>query len=400
MEELINIDDECVRCGICEKQQAAEGMPVIMCGDLARELAEATDITEVSPEAYDFVLSCSLCDACTANCPRLISCAALVRAGREQLIEFEPEFALDYRAYRTDYRENLFAAVRDAAGFVYEDALDEPVQGANAFESQINGAGGMSLFFPGCSLSSYSESLTKATFARLQEEGLVQGMSVYCCGKPIGDSGAKQAYQSYSDSFIEHLRRNHVSRLIVACPNCFYALASLFLRKGVKDVTLDALPEVLVDLGLSCNTSDFDSITVHDSCPDRFSLRFAQATRALLKPGGVEIREMQSSGTNTICCGAGGFSQIGGPTHSEERCTRRLRQFEQTGADCLICSCMSCVSTFLSGGRAPKTKHYLERVFGIAIDWHAAELAFDKMSLKSEALLGLPLHESTRVFDA
>lgn len=396
MEKLSDIDAECIRCGVCEKQQCAEGMPVIMCGDLAEELEAARDITEVSPGAHEFLLSCSLCDACTAYCPQLISCAQLVKTGRERLLGLQPELARSYRPYRVDYRENFFTELQKASGFAYDDVLDSSPRARDASRPDE----GIGLFFPGCSLSSYSEELTKATHDLLLNRGAVQGMSVYCCGKPLSSIGAPAAYRSYGTGLIERLRERRVSRLIVACPNCYCSLDSLFGQNNVGDIAIEALPRVLLELGLTYTGGEFACISVHDSCPDRTSLCFAQATRALLAPGGMDIREMESQGTNTICCGAGGFAQVGGPEHSAARRARRVRQFEDTGADCLVCSCIGCVNAFLSDENAPETRHYLELLLDSPINWDAVQHACESLYDEDEVAFERPLSESTKVFEA
>ncbi|MDR1088518.1 MAG: (Fe-S)-binding protein [Coriobacteriales bacterium] len=401
MNELAFIDSECIRCGRCKRQQAAEGMPALACGALARELALAEDSSQLSPEAREFLLSCSLCDACTTGCPRLISCAQLVRAGREKLLRLQPELAEEYRAFRVDYRENLFTALRAAAGFVYEDALDAPpVQDTQPGGLSPGGEDGISLFFPGCSLASYSEALTRAACDLLLSAGIVQGMSVYCCGRPLANSGLKAVHERYEKGFLELLRQRGVSHMVVGCPNCFAALSELLQSHDVGDITLAVLPQVLLDLGLRYSAGEFASIAVHDSCPDRSSLSFAGATRALFEAEDLRLLEMQDHGSNTLCCGAGGLAQVCGPTQSAERRIRRLRQFAQTGAECLVCSCMSCVNAFLSSSNAPRTCHYLELILDTPIDWQATQLAFDTMQLHYRHLLTLPLAESTRVFDA
>jgi Fe-S oxidoreductase len=187
--------------------------------------------------------------------------------------------------------------------------------------------------------------------------------------------------------------------LVVGCPNCFYKLSELLAESNAKDIIVDDLPTVLKGLGLQYFTGEYASISVHDSCPDRSGLHFAEATRALFEAEGLRLLEMQDHGGSTLCCGAGGLAQVGGPTKSAERRIRRLRQFAQTGAECLVCSCMSCVNAFLSDRDAPPTHHYLELVLDTRINWQAVQLAFDTMQLQYRHLLTLPLAESTRVFD-
>lgn len=385
------------------KQQAAEGMPAIMCGDLAKEAAAAQDLAELNSEAYDFFLSCSLCDACTVFCPEHISCTELVKAGRERLLELQPELAQGYRAFFVDYRENLFTALKDAAGFIYDDALEGAAKHEikdKAKDEDRVGLEEKTLFFAGCSLSSYSEDLSNATFALLQEQGVVDGMTTYCCGKPLGDIGLREAHEAYGKSLIELIKKQGYTRLIVACPNCFYELKALLEHPKDKNLVLEDLPAVLLTLGMSCKGDEFSSLAVHDSCPDRFSRRFAQNTRMLLRSEDSTLIEMKHHDRNTICCGAGGMAQVGGATHSAKRCLRVLEEFADTKAECLVSSCVSCVNAFVSSAsQAPIARHYLEILTGVAIDWQLVQRAFDKVYQSNEEVFTLPPSKSTKVFD-
>jgi Fe-S oxidoreductase len=260
----------------------------------------------------------------------------------------------------------------------------------------------------------------------LRQGGTVQGMSVYCCGKPLTDSGNAEAFERYADGLLALFEQRGVARLVVACPNCFYWLSALFKARQVEGIALDVLPEVLTTL--ECDRGRFSvtpspsvlsagatdgvtenrplshpsvvSVAVHDSCPDRADGRFGRATRALLASEGLAIKEMEHHSASTLCCGAGGLAQVGGSAHSAERCERRLRQFAATGADYLVCSCMSCANAFLSHTSAPKTRHYLELLLDTRIDWRAGQLAYDKMLVQTRELSALALGVGTKIFDA
>lgn len=394
MIELSNIDDACSRCGLCLREQKVEGMPELMCGDLAEELLATQDLAELSPEAYEFIVSCALCNACTARCPQDISCAETVTAAREKLVSLDPEHLDNYRAYRVDYRENCFTVLRERAGYAYDDLLDAP------FEKREQSSNEVSLFFSGCSLANYSEALTKATFLLLKQHGAVQGLSVHCCGKPLGDMGARDAQKHYGIHLVAALRQGAVNRLVVACPNCFSALQALFAQHKIDDIALEPLPRVLEALGIAYTGTAFARVSVHDSCPDRSNGLFAQSTRALLGLGTTtpEIQEMQNHGLHTICCGAGGMASLGNPALSTKRRARRLDQFKNTGAECLVCNCVSCVQALVQNAEAPPVHHYLELLLDIPIDWQAVQKNVDRVYLEAGEKLSLPLEQCTPVF--
>ncbi|MDR3136940.1 MAG: (Fe-S)-binding protein [Coriobacteriales bacterium] len=466
-----DIDTTCIRCGICRKQQAREAMPEIEIGQLAKTLAAARSLEDIPNQSTEFITSCSLCDACTARCPRNISCAAVTRAARQLLGSLQPCLSAAYRAFRVDYQENLFSALRQAAGVAYPEALiplpktapqphtterdipskPDPTDNLPAPAQQAS----LSLFLPGCALDSFAPPLTLATLELLLERGVVDGMTAYCCGNPLKNAGLISEYNQYAGHLLALLGANQVTKLIVACPNCLHSLSHLLKQATARETELVPLPEVLLELGqyyvdkavtspgpaalsskpplqqrtrtlalcrnkppvqqqvypsatlcdklpseqhIRTSSTRLRSVAVHDSCPDRFDQRFGWATRRLFTEGGLEVLELQSHGRNSICCGAGGLAQVLGQDHALQRRERRLAEFAQTNADCLICSCASCVNAFLAKSPAPAVRHYLELILGVPINWQALEAGYNQALAQLAVWDEFPDAHTTPVF--
>ncbi|MDR2672714.1 MAG: (Fe-S)-binding protein [Coriobacteriales bacterium] len=448
MFDFDQIDDACIRCGLCMSQQRAEGMPALMCGDIAQTFANVKDATEIPEDTYEFVRSCSLCDACTAACPRKLSCAEVCRAARQVLARLQPELADEYRVFRMDVCENLFAGMRLAGNIVYSEYLGGPAPPLELDASQPRAtqpSAQRTLFMPGCTLSSYAEEVTRATFELLVARGAVCGMTAYCCGNPLSNAGLIDDYNRYAAGFARLLQRHRIDSIVVACPNCLRRLEFL-VEQNSLEIILVPLPTVLVELGVrytpvptaldvpTTATADTptmpvhpsgdnveiqgapkltqtkvltltptaappcpSSISVHDSCPDRESGRFGRATRHLFIDSNIDLVEMANNGKKTICCGSGGLAQVYGPEHPRARRDRRLEQFAATGADCLVCSCISCVNMFLSAPDAPPVRHYLELILGKHIDWARMAHNMDKATV-AKGSLDTALADATPVF--
>ena len=91
-------------------------------------------------------------------------------------------------------------------------------------------------------------------------------------------------------------------------------------------------------------------VTVHDACYlARYDGVIAAPRDVLGAVGGLELREMDKSGKDTFCCGAGG----GRMWMEENRGTRinaeRTRQALETGAETVATSCPFCVVMLRDG---------------------------------------------------
>jgi len=379
-----DVDATCTRCGGCDRAHEKEGFPSFQFGDLARTLLDIDDAiaggakqAEVLTDDVVYpIRACALCNECTARCPKQIDAKQFMSNARAYLIEVRPWILDNYRHLRTDLAVNLFSAFRDVQGIHYDDLL---LDGDTAADSDSL----KTLFFAGCTLSSYTPDLTDAICSYLERNERIAGMTTLCCGNPIRNSGALDEFDAYAAHLGELLTQKGIGRIIVACPNCFDALTEL-VASGVigPDIELVPLSEILLAHG-TCVDADLleqrgiHSVSVHDACHDRMRLRFADSIRALL-PESVEVREMTHKGLRTICCGSGGNVSCYDPDCCATRMTRRAEEFSATGADALIVGCISCASTLTQAVDAPVV-HYLELVFGHAIDHAALDAAAAKI---------------------
>jgi fumarate reductase (CoM/CoB) subunit B len=373
-----DVDETCIRCGICEKSHKEAQFVPFMFGDLAERLlvidkASASDIDVLlSDELLYLIRGCALCGECTAACPVGISASECMMNARIFLDMLRPEIRHDYQDLRTDESGNLFERIRAIRGIAFEDYLDAPVSS----EAPKNAT----LFFPGCSLVAYAPEITELVAGYLEECADSVGVTVSCCGNPIRDMGLSEEFVNYAHYLNERLHSHQVTRLIIACPNCFDAFTSMKDEKLI-DTTIELvpLPEFLVAQGAKidpsvCAQAGFCSASVHDSCPDRFSLRFGNSLRTLLG-GVVELREMEHAKEHTICCGAGGLVSSFDVQRCMLRADRRLDEFAATGADCLVTGCVSCSSALRRSDDSLPVRHYLELLFDTPIDWEMRDRA-------------------------
>jgi Fe-S oxidoreductase len=344
-------------------------------GELASDLLDMLKGTELPSGSYVQLMSCSLCGLCTIDCPEDLDCAALVRAGRALLMQEYEELQEHYQAYRVDLPDNYFYSLRQAEGTNYDEGLQNTGDNRSAGCCQ-------KLFMPGCALSCFSEPLTNTVFDTLRQLGLADAMTLYCCGNPLNSAGYSNQFTDYTAWLGTLLATNDVQQIITACPNCHRSLSQTLKRDGLE-IELIPLPLALADAGMRYDPAtapagySFDSISVHDSCPDRGVQAFAGAVRQLFSA--CRVVEMQHHGTEAICCGSGGLAGLISPDRALARCQRRYQEFLDTQAGCMVAYCAACSNSFLRVQQDKPTRHYLELLFGQGFDWQRVGDAMNKM---------------------
>jgi Fe-S oxidoreductase len=283
-----------------------------------------------------------------------------------------------YRPYRTDLGRDFFSLLREARGFSYVDALDSGTSvGADGADDVGGGGAGnegpSSLFWPGCTLSSYSKELTEAVFAFLKGKDRTCGMSVKCCGNIIRYAAGRTAYVTYGERLASELEEKGIKRIVTACPNCYRSFKELSQRE--LDIEVISLSQTLADEGLRVMPNPADSaepstpFCIHDSCPDRSCGIEAAVVRRLCE--GVELREMKHNRSHSQCCGLGRLQFLSDPLASAAQRERRINEFVATGAKQLVTYCLSCTNAFQDMPPGLSSVHYLELLFNIRVDWPA-----------------------------
>jgi Fe-S oxidoreductase len=149
--------------------------------------------------------------------------------------------------------------------------------------------------------------------------------------------------------------------IVTACPHCFNTIGneygqlggrytivhhSTYLAGLVSSGRLATVPE-----DAESETGDHrpGSVTVHDSCYLARYNNVIAAPRDVLGAAGVSITEMEKSGKNTFCCGAGGGRMWMEETRGTRINENRTRQVLATGAETVATSCPFCMVMMSDG---------------------------------------------------
>jgi Fe-S oxidoreductase len=212
------------------------------------------------------------------------------------------------------------------------------------------------LYFVGCYASfdprnrKVAESFVRICASAGVRVGIL-GQEERCCGEPVRMLGNEYLYQMTAAENISAFRKYGVKRIVTACPHCFSTLG-----KAYRDLGLEVPVEhhsafinrLLAEKKLDLKPKGFE-YTFHDSCYLGRYNGLYQEPRTLLQVAGGTLREMDPSGRDSFCCGAGG-----GRILAEERTGRRInaervRMAMASGAPVLVSACPFCLTMFEDG---------------------------------------------------
>lgn len=344
--ELIRrFSQDCIQCSVCLDTCELLNDLGLTPGEIARHILD----DQVSDELVSAIQRCDTCGSCGKDCLVDITPEEMIKAAREILVlkgRINPE---DYDVMLVDREWNAFSIYRDTYQINYNDLIRERYE---------------SLFFPGCTLACYAPELTRAAFTWLKDSGLEVGFSDLCCGKPLESIGLKQQADHYLDRLRIEVKNAGARQIVTACPNC-----EAHLKAYLHGIEIRSIYSLLQEAGI--HLSGGETLTFHDSCPDRYDFQNPRNVRQLFE--GYRQVEMTSHGKDTICCGSGGIVSMVDPDVCIQRAGRRLAEFSTSGADICMTSCMACAHRLARASQPGIVRHCLEVVFGIQVDYDQIE---------------------------
>jgi Fe-S oxidoreductase len=320
---------------------------------------------------FDAVWDCVTCGACVEACPVLIEHVDKIVGLRRNLVLEESRFPAEltpaFRAMegqgnpwgqpaaaRTDWTKSLpfeVPLVADIAAAGRLDTLEV-------------------LYWVGCAAAfdTRNQKVARAVATCLHAAGVefaILGQEESCTGDPARRMGNDYVYQILASGNVETLNRYGMGErtIVTACPHCFNTIGneygqlggefrivhhSTFLADLVASGRLATLPE---DAASTTGDHRPGAVTVHDSCYLARYNNVVTAPREVLGAAGVSITELEKSGKNTFCCGAGGGRMWMEETRGTRINAERARQVVEIGAATVATSCPFCM-VMLSDGLA------------------------------------------------
>ena len=224
------------------------------------------------------------------------------------------------------------------------------------------------LYWVGCAAAfdTRNQKVARAVATCLHAAGVrfaILGQEESCTGDPARRMGNDYVFQMLASGNVETLDRYGMGErtIVTACPHCFNTIGneygqlggsykivhhSTFLADLVSSGRLATVPE---EAGSETGDHRPGSVTVHDSCYLARYNNIIAAPRDVLGAAGVSITEMEKSGKNTFCCGAGGGRMWMEETRGTRINENRTAQVLATGAETVATSCPFCMVMMSDG---------------------------------------------------
>jgi len=210
------------------------------------------------------------------------------------------------------------------------------------------------LFWLGCGLSydPHGQKVAMAMKKTLEAGNVSWGVfeNETCCGEPARRTGNEGLFLELSQKLIEKLKQNKVKKIISCCPHCVTMLDNDYRQIPEYEslgITVihhsEFLEKIIPNLDLK---PEFEEVTYHDPCYLARGRNVTSEPRSVLKSCGMNIKEMEHSGSDTFCCGAGGgqiFIADDKKETGKERINHlRFKEVGKTGVKTVAVACPYC----------------------------------------------------------
>jgi len=363
---------QCMKCGFCTfwcpvyqeehiEASVARGKNMMIRGLLAGEL-------DYTKEYADRLNKCTLCMACTTNCPAKANIPNVIVAARADTVKARGLKFPQNIVYRWLLpRRRLFGwAVRFASWFqgIFMPKTEGTIRHLSMFLSALGKGRNISQIAP--------KFLRQIVPVVPREQG--------CCGAPVFlGAGDFETGRKMADSNVKAFEG--LDYVISDCATCTSALKDYakFLAdtpkrkktyekfaKKVKDIS-EFLVDVL-DLPASAYKASAEAkgkkVTWHDPCHLSRHLGITSQPRQLIKSiPGVDYVEMPNADR---CCGMAGAFSLNYYDLSKDIADKKAASVEASGADIVVTSCPGCeiqlIDSLVRNKLPVKVMHIMELI--------------------------------------
>ena len=184
----------------------------------------------------------------------------------------------------------------------------------------------------------------------------------HCSGDPANRLGDKLTYTMLREHNLEQLKET--KKVVTLCPHCAVNLNKEYKKYSQINYTVEHHTQVIGHLikegKIKVQIGDSGKVTYHDPCNLSRMLDIVDEPRKAIMSATNNFEELEESGRNTLCCGAGGAlwwkKETQGRTHLV-----RAEQVIESGADTVVTGCNFCYG-MMKQGLGPLTPEGKEEV--------------------------------------
>ena len=317
---------------------------------------------EPSRRFQEILFSCTACRNCVEQCtlPKIKDeLLAAFTAGKEELVAEGkvPPPVRDCLTKLQKYGNPYGIAKRKRTNWVADIKVE-------LFSGQDY------LFFPGDvgAFDSRGQEIARSIATLLKRLGIsfgILGEGEVSDGNEANAMGESELFRLLAEENIKHFNQLNVKRIIALSPHGFNTLKNEYPALGGAYQVFH-YTQILADYIGSLSFKDETSkvrVTYHDPCYlGRHNMEYRAARKVLAAIPGVEIREMDRSMQNALCCGGGGgniFTDIIG-NGPESPARGRAAEALDTGAEILAVSCPTCAVMLADAVKANNMDEYIQ----------------------------------------
>jgi heterodisulfide reductase subunit D len=320
---------------------------------------------------------CTSCYSCTTRCPREImitdTMISLRRLAVSRGVDLPPNMVILRDTVTQQYN---ISGDDNASRLIWSQNLEESNL---AFQSRRQAE---VVFYVGCVASFYPMvyGIPQAMVQIMDRVGVefaTLGGEEWCCGYPLYTAGMEDLLVPLMNHNVARVREMGARTLVTTCPSCYHTWSHLYPQVGTSPPGFEVLHASqflarLAEEGRLKLGSLEQVVTYHDPCDLGRKSGVFDAPRQVIEAfPGVELREMDASRENALCCGGGGDVQIVDEGVTATVAARRLGQAQRTGARMILTACQQCKRTLMAAARREKVR---VRVMDLAeLAWQAME---------------------------
>lgn len=330
---------------------------------LARALVQG--LMEPTPTMVDVAFRCNTCGNCERICevvkvpPPHVSPEDVLRLLRAHLVKsgLHPPQGLEKAAISTLAEGNPFGLPRSKR---YEP-------------KGISSQGKVALHL-GCAPAYRDQRLVDMVLKLLKKTGQEVALipEEACCGMPLFDAGMWDGLPEAAAKNLERMALTGADTVVFLCPHCYMAYAREY-ADWVPEGTGGTFNYLHISSFLS-HIAGLDkllkapkrrkAVTFLDPCYlSRVMGEHDVPRRVIQSIPNVELTEMDGSGPDAACCGAGGSVDFSFPESAARCAGNRLDAALATGVDTLLTSCPHCKALLKrTGSDSPKPLEILDIV--------------------------------------